>query len=301
MAQGNEPNGASGGLVYINDHNFTDAAISTGGGFSITIDLNAYSTQGTGRYLSVGVGQSLAELHAQTSSAPTGSDADLMVAYRFGTGNLEFFKNKVRDVAATTSGQPAPPTKMRIDYMCSDFIASSTVNYSVFFDDNVTPIATGSFTWSGTNENYISLSSNLFLNETAGTRNALFDNLQIRTLGGGGGSDFDTWKTTNSTAGGLDDDHDGDGVSNGVEYFIGGPNGNTTGFTALPGVANDAGTLSVTFTKAADYVGVYGTDYEVQVSSTLASWSPAPGGTVTFPSATEVKYTFPAGTKNFAR
>lgn len=121
-------------------------------------------------------------------------------------------------------------------------------------------------------------------------------------------SGFDTWTTTNNAAGqSLNDDHDNDGVSNGIEYFIGGPSGNTTGLTTLPGVTRAGDTLSVTFTKAADYTGVYGTDYRVETSATLAApWAPQvadpdPGFTVSFPSATEVKYTFPAGTKNFAR
>ena len=298
--------GQSGGLVYLN-HNFTDAGISTGGGFSITVDLNAYSTQGTGRYLSVGVGQSLTELDAQTTSNTTSSKGDLVVAYRSGTGNLEFFKNGVRDAAASTSGQPAPPTKMRIDYSLPDFNSGSTVNYSVFFDDSVTAIASGTFIWSGTNENYISLSSNLFLDATAGSRNSLFDNLQIRTLGGRAPG-FAAWQDANGTEGGLDEDHDGDGVSNGVEYFIYGPVANS-GFTALPPVVNNAGMLSVTFTKAAGYDGDYGTDFVVETSATLSGWAPVtpptvedpqPPGTVKI-TGNDVKYIFPAGTKNFAR
>ena len=96
-------------------------------------------------------------------------------------------------------------------------------------------------------------------------------------------------------------------MDNGTEYFIGGTAGNTTGFTPLPGVTNTLGVLSVTYTKAATYTGVYGTDYVVETSSTLADpWAPqladpTPDFTVTFPSATEVKYTFPSGTKQFAR
>ena len=117
---------------------------------------------------------------------------------------------------------------------------------------------------------------------------------------------YSTWQATNGTVQTINLDHDSDGVSNGVEYFLGG-NTNTTGFTALPAVANSSGTLSITWTKAASYTGSYGTDFWVETSATLTgTWAmeladPTPGFTVTFPSATEVKYTFPAGTKNFAR
>ena len=120
-------------------------------------------------------------------------------------------------------------------------------------------------------------------------------------------SGYSSWATLNGAGANLNDDHDSDGVSNGVEYFIGGPSGNTTGFTPVPGVVNTAGTLSVTWTKAASYTGTYGTNFWVETSASLANpWTnqiadPTPGFTVTFPSATEVKYTFPAGTINFAR
>ena len=118
----------------------------------------------------------------------------------------------------------------------------------------------------------------------------------------GAGSTYASWQTANSTAQAINLDHDNDGVTNGVEYFLGGST-NTTGFTALPGVTNTAGTLSVTFTKAASYSGVYGTDYVVQTSATLAagSWvDETLGGNVTI-SGNDVIYTFPGGTKNFVR
>jgi hypothetical protein len=95
-------------------------------------------------------------------------------------------------------------------------------------------------------------------------------------------------------------------VSNGVEFFLGGT-ADTTGFTALPGVDDDGGTLSVTWIRSSDYSGTYGTDYWVETSDTLTgTWTQAAPGTganqadlTTVPG--EVKYTFPAGTKNFAR
>ena len=119
------------------------------------------------------------------------------------------------------------------------------------------------------------------------------------TTGSGPGSSYAAWAATNGAGSQtMEQDHDHDGVPNGIEYFLGG-SGNTTGFTALPGVVNTAGTLSVTWTKAADSTGVYGTDYVVQTATTLAadSWTSellSPNGGVTV-SGNDVKYTFPSG------
>ena len=110
-----------------------------------------------------------------------------------------------------------------------------------------------------------------------------------------GGSSYTDWQTANTTAQTKDLDHDGDGVRNGVEYFLGGA-ANTTGFTALPGIVNTAGTLSITWPKSLDYVGVYGTDYVVETSTTLGGvWTTETlgGGNIT-DSGISVKYTFPA-------
>ena len=117
---------------------------------------------------------------------------------------------------------------------------------------------------------------------------------------------YAAWKIANSTTGGLDQDHDNDGVDNGTEYFLYGST-NSTGFTALPDVTNVSGALSVTWTKATTgYTGTYGSGFVVETSDTLAteSWMTAVEGTgpdkveVT---GNDVKYTFPTGTRKFAR
>jgi autotransporter-associated beta strand protein len=120
---------------------------------------------------------------------------------------------------------------------------------------------------------------------------------------------YSSWQAANGpTAQAIDLDHDNDGVSNGVEYFLFG-NASSTGFTALPPVINNLGTLSVTWTKAASYAGAYTNDFVVETSDTLAtgSWTtastsgtPATANTVHI-NGNNVTYTFPTGTKKFAR
>jgi autotransporter-associated beta strand protein len=115
---------------------------------------------------------------------------------------------------------------------------------------------------------------------------------------------YSSWASQNGAGANLNEDHDNDGVDNGVEYFIGGPNGNTTGFTPLPGVTHNGGVLSITWTKAGDYAGTYGNDFVVETSDSLGgTWTPeASPGNVTI-SGNNVTYTFPSplGTKRFAR
>ena len=114
---------------------------------------------------------------------------------------------------------------------------------------------------------------------------------------------YDSWKTANGTTQTADLDHDNDGVSNGIEYFLGG-NTNTTGFTGLPDVMNIGGVRSITWVNASTYEGTYGTDFFVETSTTLAagSWATETlGGNITI-SGDNVTYTFPAGpVKTFAR
>ena len=117
---------------------------------------------------------------------------------------------------------------------------------------------------------------------------------------------YAAWQFANDTTGLFSEDHDNDGVPNGIEYFLGGT-ADTTGFTPLPGVTNDNGTLSITWTIGDGYAGEYGANFRVETSETPGGpWhvekaDPEPGFTVTFPTATEVKFTFPPGTRNFAR
>jgi hypothetical protein len=91
-------------------------------------------------------------------------------------------------------------------------------------------------------------------------------------------------------------------VRNGIEHFLGGTTG-TTGFTALPGVTNNLGIRSITWTKSASYPGIYGSHFWIETSPTLTGqWTlETVGGNVTI-NGNNVTYIFPSGPSlRFAR
>jgi hypothetical protein len=105
---------------------------------------------------------------------------------------------------------------------------------------------------------------------------------------------FAAWKAKNSAAATATGDHDGDQVPNGIEWFVHG-DATASGFTALPGVVNTAGTLSVRWMKAATFTGVYGTDFSVESAQTLTGpWTTEALGTNVAITGNEVRFTFPS-------
>ncbi|MBL9130891.1 MAG: autotransporter-associated beta strand repeat-containing protein, partial [Verrucomicrobiaceae bacterium] len=114
-------------------------------------------------------------------------------------------------------------------------------------------------------------------------------------------STFTSWQTANSSAGAFTADHDGDGVANGIEYFLGG-SGNTTGTTPLPGVTSTSGTLTITWTKSATYPGVYGINFWIESTDTLTgTWTTETVGGNVAVNGSNIIYTFPASTRRFVR
>ncbi len=114
---------------------------------------------------------------------------------------------------------------------------------------------------------------------------------------------FAAWQTATGTAGAPALDHDGDGVKNGIEWFLGG-DANTTGFTALPAVVSSGGNVSVTWTKAASFTGTYGTRFVVETADTLTGpWVIETLGINVAITGNDIKYTFPMplSSNKFAR
>ena len=105
---------------------------------------------------------------------------------------------------------------------------------------------------------------------------------------------YTAWADANAPGQTMDQDHDGDGVANGIEYFMG---LSGSAFTANPAVVGG----TVTWPMGAAYAGVYGTDYKVQTSTTLVTWDDVLSGSVTIVPGSSVAYTLPGGTKLFVR
>jgi autotransporter-associated beta strand protein len=122
------------------------------------------------------------------------------------------------------------------------------------------------------------------------------------TVTSGPAASFAAWQLVQNITGAINADHDQDGVANGIEYFLHGLSGNSTGSTTLPSVVNSSGMRSITWTHSTEYGGVYGTDFTVESNNTLGgTWTTETlGGNVTI-TGREVRYTFPPGTKGFVR
>lgn len=98
---------------------------------------------------------------------------------------------------------------------------------------------------------------------------------------------YSTWASANAPGQTADQDHDGDGVENGVEYFMG---LSGSAFTANPQPVSG----SVTWPKDAAFSGTWA----VQTSTDLSSWTPVSATD----NGTSVSYTLPTGqSKVFVR
>lgn len=101
-------------------------------------------------------------------------------------------------------------------------------------------------------------------------------------------SSYAAWATDNAEGQAANLDYDNDGVSNGVECFMG---ESGSSFTANPGVVGG----KVSWPKGGSYSGSYGTHYEVQTSANLIDWVPVPSTDPNLHNASPLEYTLPVG------
>jgi hypothetical protein len=172
-------------LKMTNDYSYTTAYFNhnfiTDDTFEVSVDVVAASSAGNVRNIGFSVGNSLADVSGWTSNTPIGvpsfpsdffigydpngtlgTDAGLHIAWWNGTSKQEAYYN------TSLSGT----TTMSVIFDAPDFNSGSTVNYTASFGAFS---HSGTFTWSGTSENYINLFSNL---SATGT----LDNFEIKTV-----------------------------------------------------------------------------------------------------------------------
>ena len=218
--------------------------------------------------MSLGVGQSLADLDNQSGIDPSEFEADLLISFRQTTGTLEVFKSGILDSEETiTSGLPSVPTALRIEYLLDSFTMGSLVNYNVFFNNDEIAFASGTFTWSADRENYLSLSSNL-------SNDARFDNLVI--VGGDLNTiDYIQWSNQFPTAELADgeSDFDGDGLSNDEERLFGLNPADSSSTSPFVETLTPSGGFSYTRRSPS----LTGFTYLVSTSTDLITWPPDAG------------------------
>lgn len=83
-------------------------------------------------------------------------------------------------------------------------------------------------------------------------------------------SGYNSWASVNAPTGNANDDFDGDGVSNGVEYVLGGSK-DTSDRNKLPQVTSDGANLIFTFTRSKESI-TPDVAVAVQVNADLGTW-----------------------------
>lgn len=96
----------------------------------------------------------------------------------------------------------------------------------------------------------------------------------VVTPEGGGGSAYATWAAVNATTGDPDDDFDGDGVPNAVEFVLGGL-ATTNDLSKLPVFSTSGGNLIFSFFRDQDSIDPK-TALSIEVSTDLVNWNTAP-------------------------
>lgn len=136
--------------------------------------------------------------------------------------------------------------------------------------------------------NFVENGSDWILEEgdTTWTFSEVTGNLTLAMAAGSYGN----WAGANAGGQGPDQDFDGDGVDNGIEFFMG---ESGSGFTVLPGPVSAGGTASVTWTRDPATTA----SFAVETSTILdGDWTPISSpdqGTVDTSDPSKVIYTFP--------
>jgi hypothetical protein len=216
-----EPGGAADGwsIAYLN-HNLIDSELADKGDFTVKVDFAGISSGGGTRFSGIAVGHSKSEVDGWSGSSPTGFSSDFFFGYdNMGTREIKVFVNGGNeDYQQSINLDSGAELSVRFSGI-NDFNASSTINYEAFVNGN--SVKTGSFSWSGTDENYIALYSNY----SGG--NGILDNFEVNTQERDDDEDgLPNWWEEQSFASPTAADPavdvpDGDGLTNMEEFLFG--------------------------------------------------------------------------------
>lgn len=160
--------------AFVN-HNFTNASILSAGGFSVSLDVLGYNQATNGQGAAIAIGMSQAEaLTAQdavsglpklTNTFQDGTYAGTVLADFYlgirGNSTIAFGPGGASNVAGPTILPVSAKTgTISANFGVTSFNVGSTVTYEVFYiPSGGSPVSAGvgTFSWSGTNENYIGL------------------------------------------------------------------------------------------------------------------------------------------------
>jgi hypothetical protein len=179
-------NGVGMSNLYLN-HNFTDAEISTAGGFSVSLDVLSIVTSDdlANRFGGFGLGMTLDEAAnaKDINDSPTTMRARGILAGATTVGICDFFvdtalDNKLRvwsnGVNLATVDVASYVGTIKVDFTVPDFNIGTLVSAAVYFNGNL--MTTQTFDWDNAEANYVGLSGR------APGAGAFLDNLSITTI-----------------------------------------------------------------------------------------------------------------------
>ncbi|RYD35125.1 MAG: hypothetical protein EOP87_07910, partial [Verrucomicrobiaceae bacterium] len=173
--------------AFVN-HNFTNASILASGGFSVSLDVNAYTQTTNGQGCGIAIGMSQVEAAGTGdafsgasrmtggfgttigSAIPSQTTGDFWLVIR-GDSTLAW-GGKTGTISGST-GLGAKTGTISARFTLASFNTGAVVNYEVLL--NGVSKGTGSFPWSGTNENFIGV-------DARDSTSVTVDNLSIATL-----------------------------------------------------------------------------------------------------------------------
>lgn len=179
------------------NHNFINSSILSAGGFSVSLDVTGFTQTGYQQGGAFAIGMSASEAAsvgdafnqglspnppipsmtgAFNDASTIGANIPGLVASDFWLairGNNTLVWGGSSGVISGVTGLSAKTGTISADFFVNDFNAGSTVSYNVYL--NGVSEGSGSFTWSGTDENYIGVDAR---DSTA----VNMDNLTIATI-----------------------------------------------------------------------------------------------------------------------